>query len=183
MLLLISVLVAASNQDKKFWNAFLNILSRNFSSIHCIGRTIDARCDNAQLVIADTKSFDLVYSDMSIVIYKDAMPMPVQLETQKQSLAVVDSCNKELLQLVSGTNLPAITCGLSPKDTITLSSINDDSAVIDVQRSIICFDGSVVEPQEIPVTLNSPIDNFTLMAAATIFIVCGDTGRLSQIKI
>lgn len=180
---MISVVIAANEQDKKFWNAILNILNRNFSAVHCLGRTMDARCENAQLVVSDTKSFDLIYSDMAVIIYKDAVKIPVLFEAPKQMVAVVDSCNKELPRLVSATNLPAVTCGLSPRDTITLSSINEDSAVIDVQRSITCFDGSVLEPQEIPVTLYSPIDSYTLMAAATIFILSGDTAKLFEVKI
>lgn len=180
---MISVVIAASNQDRKFWNAIQNILSRGFNSIHCVGRCADARSESAELFLADAGSFDLIYSETAIVIFKDAEKLDTKFETNKQVVAIVDSCNKEALKLASETGFPAITCGLSTRDTITLSSINEDSAVINLQREITCFDGNVTEPQEIPVSLYSPIDSFALMCVAAIFILSGNTKHLSEIKI
>ena len=94
-------------------------------------------------------------------------------------LAVVDSSNEEVLLHVSRTKLPAVTCGLSPRDTLTLSSIGEQSAVVSLQRAIVCLDGAVCEPQEIPVLLRAPADCFVLMAVAAVFILSGNISRLS----
>lgn len=180
---MISVVIAANNQDKKFRNAIQNILNRNFKAIHCIGRCLDVRCENAEMLIADADEFELIYTDTAIVIFKDADKLAIDFETRKPAVALVDSCNEDMLKLASKTGFPAITCGLSPKDTITLSSIDEDSAVVDLQRSVTCFDGTVVEPQEIPVALYSSIDSFALMCVAAIFILSGNVARLSEIKL
>lgn len=144
---------------------------------------LDARCDNAELILTDSDSFDLVYSDTAVVVFKEAGKLNVGFDTQKQVVAIVDSCNQDVMKLVSETELPAITCGLSARDTITLSSINEDSAVIDLQRSITCFDGKIMEPQEIPISLCSTIDSFALMCVAAIFILSGNAALLSEMKI
>ena len=41
-----------------------------------------------------------------------------------------------------------ITCGLSPRDSLTLSSLTEP--VLCVQRSLPRPDGAVIEPQEVP---------------------------------
>ena len=113
-----------------------------------------------------------------IIISKDireSYPMPVQ---GGNIVAIVDCGNERLVDFVSSTKLPAITCGLSPKDTITLSSIEEDSAVVTLQRAVTCFDGTVAEPQEIPVRLSGITDNFSLMAASAVFILTGNIDQL-----
>lgn len=180
---MISVVIAANNQDKKFYNALQNILNRSFGTIHCLGRCLDARVGCAELILTDTWSFDLIFSETAIIIVKDGESLTTGFETNRQAIAVVDSCNKDVMRLVGETKLPAITCGLSARDTITLSSISEDSAVINIQRSISCFDGTVIEPQEIPVTLCSSIDSFALMCAAAIFILSGNITKLPLEKI
>lgn len=44
-----------------------------------------------------------------------------------------------------------ISCGLSSRDTLTLSSMGEQDAVVCVQRALIRPDGAEVEPQELPV--------------------------------
>ncbi len=41
-----------------------------------------------------------------------------------------------------------VTCGLSPRDSLTLSSLTEP--VLCIQRALPCLDGSVLEPQEVP---------------------------------
>lgn len=45
-----------------------------------------------------------------------------------------------------------VSCGLSPRDSLTLSSIGDQNAVVCVQRALLRPDGAQVEPQELPVS-------------------------------
>lgn len=183
MLHLIYVAVETSSQDKKFLNALQNILNKNFGAVHCIGRCLDARCGHADIIISDARSFDLVYADTAIIIFRGGDGFTPEIETGGRTVAVVDSGSKAALLAVSKTGLPAITCGLAQCDTITLSSINEDSAVINIQRSITCFDGTIAEPQEIPVSLCSSIDSFALMCAALLFILSGNIERLSKANI
>lgn len=183
MLCLICVAVGGNGHDKKFLNALQNILNRNFGSINCVGRCIDARCRNAQIIISDLRSFDIICADTSVIVFRDGREHTEGFEADGNTVAVVDSGSKDALIAVSKTGLPAITCGLAQCDTITLSSISEDSAVINIQRSITCFDGTVAEPQEIPVSLCSSIDNFALMCAALVFILSGNIELLSKVDI
>lgn len=43
-----------------------------------------------------------------------------------------------------------VSCGLSPRDSLTFSSMGDRDAVVCVQRALIRPDGGQVEPQELP---------------------------------
>jgi len=61
-------------------------------------------------------------------------------------LLVEGSCRSELLDAVETAYV--ITYGLSPRDSLTLSSLREP--VLCVQRSLTRPDGTVIEPQELP---------------------------------
>lgn len=61
-------------------------------------------------------------------------------------LLVEGDCRPELLVSVRTTHI--VTYGLSPRDSLTLSSLQEP--VLCVQRSLTRPDGAVIEPQELP---------------------------------
>lgn len=172
--------MAASARDKKFHSALRNILARNFDAVFLQSGQFTAAPDSAELAVLDACNVERVDAPRVIFLCKDARCLPCDFAEGTSAVAVVDSSNAALVRAVSGIRLPAVTCGLSPKDTITLSSIGEDSAVINLQRGITCLDGSVAEPQEIPVSLCAMPDRFVLMSAAAVFLLSGNIARLPE---
>lgn len=84
-----------------------------------------------------------------------------------------------MLSAVAGRRLPAVTCGLGTSDTLTLSSFTVDSAVISLQRQLTAFDGTPVEPFELPVSFSGKLEPFELLAAAAIFCLMGKQNPLA----
>lgn len=164
---MVTILVAAGEDEKDFYNELKGLLSEHFA-------------DNA-IKLCDFVGFkEAGEKDKVIVVYKQQAPIPEPLAVAQSSVvAIVDSGSEELLCHVSDTRLPAITCGLRSRDTITLSSMDGESAVVDLRRCICCLDGSEAEPQEIPLKRPATQDNFLLMAFAAILIL---TGKAESLK-
>lgn len=89
------------------------------------------------------------------------------------SMAVVGSDNPQAIEFWAAAQRPAITCGFSPRDTITLSSMTDTSAVVAIQRTIPTFDGNTIEPVELPIELTTPVDSYSIMCAAAVLAYSG----------
>lgn len=174
------VIIAAGGRDKKMWRVLPELLRRNLPAVFADELPQPAAGEPAKLVLCDPEGAKSLRPDRAIIICKDADSLPDEYPEEGDSIAVVDSSNPRTVEGVSTTRLPAITCGLSPRDTLTLSSYDEDSAVLGVQRAITCFDGSVAEPQEIPLRLSGPIDSFTLMAASSVFVMTGNTAHLKD---
>lgn len=175
---MIGVIIAASDRDRKMWGTLPGILERNFPIIPAQGETPGAEDDDGVLCMCTGGEIERLRTDSAVIIYKDGNCAPGCIPAGLNAVAVVDSGNPSLMELVSATKLPAITCGLSPRDTLTLTSFGEDSAVLGLQRSVTCFDGAVAEPQEIPLKLGGPIDSYTLMASSSVFILSGNIARL-----
>ena len=163
---MVTILVADGKDDSDFFCALSRILGKHF--------------DNSELTLCDIKSFNPTGRDKVIVVYNKAQTTVFQPRDDATAVAIVDSSDEQLLGHVSDTRMPAITCGLRSRDTITLSSMAGDSAVIDLRRDISCLDGSTAEPQEIPLRRQKPHENFLLMAAAAILILSGKIEILKE---
>jgi hypothetical protein len=64
-----------------------------------------------------------------------------------------------------------VTYGMSPKNTLTLSSICEDSCVVALQRELLTASGDVLERQELRV--RGGMKPETLMAVTGALLVCG----------
>lgn len=115
----------------------------------------------------------------AIFVVRDKNCLPAQAVCTN-AVAVVDSANRAVMELVAARRLPALTCGLAGADTFTLSSFTRDSAVISLQRQITAFDGTPVEPFELPVTFTAPVEPFTLLACAAVFCMLGAKSPLAN---
>ena len=161
---MVTVLVAAGKDGSDFTRELSCVLGRHF--------------DEDEFMLCDIESFKPTGSENIIIVYKQPQPAAFQTDSANAVVAIVDSSDEQLLCHVSNTRLPAITCGLKSRDTITLSSMSGESAVIDLRRGISCLDGSVAEPQEIPLRHQNTAENFLLMASAAILILSGNTESL-----
>ena len=177
---MIAVLVAAGEDDKDFFSELSRILSRHFATARAYGQKFKAADERPALILCDLKSFQAIDVDKVIVVCKKPHPITVNFEGAPFAIAVVDSSDDGLLKHISNTRLPAITCGLRSRDTITLSSMATDSVVIDLRRSISCLNGVRVEPAEFPLRLEHPLDSFLLMTVAAILILSGKMESLKE---
>lgn len=66
-----------------------------------------------------------------------------------------------------------VSCGLRYGDDLTLSSIGADSAMLALQADIPALNGALLEPQEIPITLEAPAEPEAVLAAAGAMLLLG----------
>jgi len=75
-----------------------------------------------------------------------------------------------LLSLWEGV---AISCGTSPRDTISLASFSGQKAVISLQRNLTALGGGTVEPRDITVSLGRSGSVFEVMAFCAVMLLYG----------
>lgn len=172
------VVVYADEKDKEFFDKLNEFICSAFTPLTIWKGDVTFYGDHATLLFCDHESIHCNNLSPKIIIFGGRGQYDLSQVNTEQTVVIVDSCDQERLAYVSSTRLPAVTCGLFAKDTITLSSMTGDSAVVNLQRSIPCFNGDVAEPQEIPVRLACPMDEYLLMAAASIYLLTGNSDRL-----
>lgn len=63
-----------------------------------------------------------------------------------------------------------IFCGMSVRDTVTLSGVIGESATLSVNREALTLDGKGVFEKDIIIE-NNGYDNFSIMAAGTVLLL------------
>ena len=172
------VIVFAEAQDKGFFDKLVEMAGGHIPLIHVWKGEVCAGEGCAAMIIADHESFKRIRLEPRIIVFGGKKHCDISRLAAENTIVIANSCDYEQIEYISKTKLPAITCGLFAKDTITLSSIERDSAVINLQRSVTCFNGETAEPQEIPVRFERPVDSYLLMAYAAILILTGNADRL-----
>ena len=68
-------------------------------------------------------------------------------------------------------NLTIITYGFNAKATITVSSVDEDTVFICIQRNIRIKNGKCIEPQEIQANIEQPCDIYSLLQIISVLLV------------
>lgn len=86
------------------------------------------------------------------------------------SLVFCSECDPAAAYAARSGLLP-LDIGLSHRDTLTLTSRKDSSAVIALQRPLITLRGTLLEPMEWPVALRSDLPPELLLSAAAVALL------------
>ena len=109
----------------------------------------------------------------ALVAVKDAALLPPFLEAEAGSLAILCSHNPRAVGLVARSGLEAVTCGLSPRDTVTFSSREKDRGTVAFQRPLGFPGAAAVEPGEFPIRFPSSWDPYTVLCCAAVAALLG----------
>lgn len=94
---------------------------------------------------------------------------------------IFDTQNTEAPKVLSKTDKIVITCGTSAKDTLSLASLKEGTAVISLQRYIKTFNSKVIEPHDFTVRFSDHIDVYPLLSTCAVLLLSGltsDTGYI-----
>ena len=109
-----------------------------------------------------------------IVIFKSKQSGNSAIKLSDTTIVIIESTNCSAISAINGNNNPCISCGMSNNDSVTLSSISDNSATISIQRSITDIKGNVIEPCDITVRLKQFCDGFTLLSIFCLLVISGE---------
>lgn len=137
-----------------------------------------------QLVITESDNWvicaaaleEIKVDQLLVVALRDAPKLPAKLR-----------CDVLLIpsdaEISCQGSASVITYGQLGKDTITLSSVDRDEAVVDLQRQILTLSGNTIEPCEIVVKVREQLDNDFILAVASILILTDNVPLLQYIII
>lgn len=185
---MIPLVLLGSLSDRRVGQALKDLFSRRVSFLHICGSKLDLSGTVPDFLIYETDTLEQLPVPSGILICKETSRQPgislchvEEPEPFQTFLGILSSEDTAGAQLFSQMKLTTITCGLSGKDSLTLSSITSDSAVICLQRTIRSLSGQEIDPGEIPVTLTRPIDRYSLLAAVAVALLSQRRELLDQL--
>lgn len=176
------VVVIAAPSDRKLSSILKKSSNGSISILDVHTQQASFFGEHPDIVFVTGKKFRCIDCKQAIFLMrtKDSIPELFQCDN---AVAIVNSSDQKLLSLVAQRHIKAITCGFSNVDTLTLSSLTSDSAVISLQRQVKAFDGSILEPFDLPVSFSSYFEPFSLLYSAAVLCLLGKQNPLTSYEL
>ncbi|MBQ3052406.1 MAG: hypothetical protein IJD55_01755 [Clostridia bacterium] len=88
-------------------------------------------------------------------------------------IGICEDTNINALEIFYKNNISVISCGMNSKNTLTLSSLNNENLFITLQRTITDIFKKEIDPSEFKIKLKKDYQPFSIMASIAIMLLCG----------
>lgn len=163
------IILFGNQKDKLLTKTLLHSLKNQLPFTYCNGETFYSS-PKSELFILETDRLKALHTSNCLVVLKNKANLNRLSSFPETIPCLIDSQNSKQLEVVSRLGLSAITCGMFEKDTLTFSSMGEDSSVVSIQRQII-FNDKVFDPMEIPVRHQKGTDPFALLTSAFVALL------------
>jgi hypothetical protein len=170
---MISVILCGKANDTSISDTLLPALAGYGSGIYCGARRM-ARfgAGEPEFLIFDCEKPPEIELDSGILLFKNSFDSPDPVLVPNGFSCILDSKNLHAASALQGS-AAAITCGTSPKDTVSIAALDENSAALSLQRSILTVGGSVLEPHDFPVSLSADLGPHRILAVCAVLLVSG----------
>ena len=166
------IVLYGDREDGGLGRALMRALSK-------LGRTVHLGSDLAQETGAGSLTHLLVEYETpprlqlarGVFLFKDRISCPLPVQIPKGFVAVAHSASARSLALLRQNDCPAVVCGMSLRDTVTLSGNQKASAAVSLQRQMVDLQGRTIEAREIPVSLSFPLEGYPLLAVCAVLLL------------
>ena len=164
----VKMVIMLSDKENNLDRQIAEILSRKGADV--VLDNIISDKQGAFTVVNHHKLSDIA-TKKGIIIVTDSID---NLKSQHLPEGVVGICSEDNLnarKFFKANNTPVITCGRGSKNTLTVSSISEESMLLSLQRNIEDIKGRQIEPCEIKVNILKNEDIFSVLAATAVLLM------------
>ncbi len=161
-----------SDRKNKCENEIIEILSK-YGGQHISDKFIGT--DSGKFTILSLYKKSTVNLSKGIAVFLDEGKRFINQELPLGIIGICEETNKTALEIFKNNGIAVICCGLSSKNSITLSSMGDQQLFATLQRSIQNYDGKIIDPCEIKIKFSKNYQPFSIMASAAILLLSNIT--------
>ncbi len=110
--------------------------------------------------------------DRGILVVKDLKTPTRKVKFGDGVVSVIEASCRSAVRFVGRYNLPAVCCGMSPRDTLIAESLDNGRGLLCLQRSIPTLFGER-EPCELIALTDSECDVSTMLLTAGVMLAAG----------
>ena len=151
MVFIITIFLAGNPDDLSMSDYFIDKLKNDFSVTYLNNGLVRQTGTGHEILLIEEEKIISEYLNNSVIVFKKECTPLISGKFLEDNAVIISSHDKSRLKKISGQNIETITCGSSPKDTVTYSSSDDETIVVSLQREITSFGKKTILPFEMPV--------------------------------
>lgn len=140
--------------------------------LRCFGAAVVSDAEifeaSSNFTVVGRHSIFKISAEKGVVIATDSIKKFKNQYLPSGFIGVCAENNKNALKLFKRNRLSVITCGVGTKNTLSVSSIEQQCMLLCLQRNITDVCGLTVEPCEIKMNLSKDRNLFSILAAASV---------------
>jgi hypothetical protein len=129
--------------------------------------------DKIEFLLYDCEKLPRIEVNNGIIIFKNSFHASEQIKIPTGFLCILEMKNVHAAELLNGSGTAAITCGTNPKDTLSIAGLDETSAALSLQRSVMTVDGGILEPHDFTVRLKSQLSPSRILAVCAVLLISG----------
>lgn len=155
-------------ESEKMFESFVKIAGKENLNI-IAGDFVKINSSAAITAVSGRNIENIECDNILIVCGKSMKKLPDTGKSGSVSV-ILSSSGSVVLTEKQLSDYKFITCGFSSRDTVTLSSVTSDKAVVSIQRAFYCINGDKIEPMEIVIDSDdNGGENMLMVVAALLF--------------
>lgn len=168
-------IVISDCHNKSIGQKLFELISR-FSSIAFVGERIIVPKSPEFLLIDASVVSKIEASDIILIMSGGRLP---NVRYNQIHCAVSGGDDVRALSALQKVKLPLVTCGMSPRDTLSLSARNEQSFSFSLQREVVTVFDEKIEPCELIVKNTADFPLQTVAFFTAIMLLTGYDGEFS----
>jgi len=163
-----SIVVVGENStaaDRRYMEFLKNCFESSRRRLVFAGNSFsDRESGEEELVLCECGKIERINSKNCILLLKESFCPKNIIGSLHGCTAIVSSENEYGVKFLAEQGIQTVTCGLSGKDTVTISSFTGERVMVSLQRELRSCSGKMLQPVEISVELGSIRDRYTIMS-------------------
>lgn len=176
---MIPIFLLGEESDAAIRLPLCRVLERHGGVLHvCGAHAAQYTMGKARFLLYETGRLNSIQAEQALLIFKSKQAASARpLALSEGVVSILETENQAAARTLLHSGATALTCGLTARDTLTLSSISDRNPVISIQRSITAFDGHTLEPCEKRVALHAPLSGYALLSVCAVLLLTGQASE------
>ena len=173
---MINIILCGKAIDTSISDALLPTLARYGGVQYCSEKRLGRFGGGTnEFFLYDCEKVPQIELEYGILLFKNSFHSSQNISIPSGFSCVLETKNLNAAVILKDTNTAAITCGTSPKDTISIAGLGLDetNATLSLQRSIITVGGGILEPHDFTVKLLSKLGPHRILAVCAVLLISG----------
>ena len=175
-------IVFLSNGQYPFIQKSFELLFSSHGILEISSSNIITNSYNSESIVSITDNLKQLINK-GIVIFTPNSSIKYDGLISDDTVCIVNSNDKNSIEYICNNRLSAVTCGLSDKDTFTISGASEDQVSVCLQRTITTLSGNVIDPREFVINLSRQVPLYNIMAVIAIITLTDNVNLLDNITI
>lgn len=170
-----NIVIYGSKDDNVINDILVNAIL-NYANVFYNEELLQSKSANNPGIIYNVESkenIDKSKSGGDIIVFKNSFESTDGIGLSNGNIVIIDSQNTQAVKVLSGTDNVVITCGMSMRDTLSISSFELSEATVSLQREVQNLNCDAIEPREFKVALANDIGVYPILSCCAVLLMLG----------